>query len=146
MLTNFTQLWGHGIASSRLSVEELYQSNIIRYSSGSLYNGYVGILWDTGLIGIIVWAFWVKRHFNFLSKVKKQRNDSEWFAISLRVILIAFLIGMFSTDFYRNFRLVGYFSFLMGLLLKRTYQSSFNPETLSESLSNPKPRHHGQIL
>lgn len=139
MLTNFTQLWGHGIASSRLYVEQLYQSNIIRYRSGSLYNGYVGILWDTGLIGIIVWVFWIKKHFNLLSKVKKQGNDSEWFAISLRVIIIGFLVGMFSTDFYRNFRLVGYFSFLMGLLLKGTYQNCFNTETLSESLSNPKP-------
>lgn len=146
LLNNISQWWGHGISSSRLYIDELFERGIVRYRSGSLYNGYLAVFWDAGVIGIIVWAIWLKRYFNLLSEIKERMNDVDWLAVSLKGVLVGILIGLLSSEFLNNFRLMGYFSFLMGILLKRTYQSSFNPETSSESLSNPKPRHHGQIL
>lgn len=132
LLNNITEWWGHGISSQRFYVDELFESGIVRYKSKSLYNGYLGILWDAGLIGIIVWVFWLRKHFTLLSKIEKQTNGIEWLAVSLKVIVIGFLIGMFSTDFYRNFRLMGYFSFLTGLLVKSAYQNFFIAKTQSK--------------
>lgn len=123
MLTTFTQWWGHGISSQRYYVDALFEKGVIRYKSYSLYNGYVGLFWDTGVIGMIVWTFWVKRHFTLFSRIKKRVKDIDWLATSMKAVLIGFLIGMLSTDFYRNFRVMGYFSFLMGLLLKSAYQN-----------------------
>ena len=125
LFNNISQWWGHGISSSRLYVDELFESGIVRYKSGSLYNGYLAICWDAGLAGIIVWALWLKRHFTLLSKMKKKVRDLDWLTISLKGILVGFLIGLLSNEFFNNFRLMGYFSFLMALLLKSTYQNSF---------------------
>lgn len=132
IVNNFLQWWGHGISSSRLYVNELFEKGVIRSVSGSLYNGYLGILWDGGLIGIFIWALWVKRHLDILSNIKKRINTILWFTVSLKGILIGFLIAMLSAEFLHNFRLMGYFSFLMGMLLKYTYQKSVRNELEKE--------------
>lgn len=114
--------WGHGISSDRLYMDALAESGIIP-DLHTIHTGYLNLFWDGGLIGVFIWVLWIKRHFVILSIIKKKVAKIAWLSVSLKGILIGVLIAMISTGIVHNFRLMGYFSFLIGLLLKHVHQN-----------------------
>jgi hypothetical protein len=120
---HFIHWWGHGISSWRLYKDEFYSKGIISFVSGGLYSGYSTIFWDAGLIGMLIWIFWIKKHFTILKNIKNKVKEASWAAMSLKAVLICILVVMLSTSTpMHNFRLMGYLSFLFGLFLKYSYQ------------------------
>ena len=132
MQDHFTEWWGHGISSWRLYRDEFFIAGITGYRSGSLYSGYATIFWDAGIIGAIVWLFWVKWHFYILKLIRNER-EMYWMAMALKAILICFLVSMIATSTpVHNFRLMGYLSFLFGLLLKYSHQKNIERDQVTE--------------
>ena len=127
--------WGHGISSWRLYKDEFFRIGVIDYASGSLYNGYATVFWDAGIIGVIVWLIWLKGHFIVLQNIKNKKREVYWMAMGLKAIIICFLISMIATSIpLHNFRLMGYLSFLLGVLLKYVYQSRIESDELREAV------------
>ena len=121
---NISDWWGHGISSWRLYKDEFFNAGITGYRSGSLYSGYATLFWDAGIIGAFVWLFWIKRHFYILKLIRNER-EMYWMAMALKAMFIYFLVTMTATSIpVHNFRLMGYLSFLLGLLLKYSHQKN----------------------
>ena len=116
--------WGHGISSDRLYMDALAERGIIP-DIHTIHTGYLSLFWDGGFIGLFIWALWIKRHLVILSIIKKKATEIGWLAVSLKGILIGILIATISTAIVHNFRLIGYFSFLIGLLLKYVHQNYY---------------------
>ena len=131
LLDHVIDWWGHGIASWRLYKDEFYEAGIIHFVSGGLYSSFSALFWEAGIAGMVCWLIWFKKHFNVLKTIRNKKPDVKWMAHGLKVILVGFLLALFTpSPGVFNFRIIGYFSLLTGLILKNTYHHKLSTRDL----------------
>jgi len=122
---NESGLFGHGTGTESLGLPYVYHMDLYEDFDSSLYRvegGYASVLWEWGIVGLILWLLWTSAVVWGLARQSRLLKGTGWYAMGVcTTIYAAFLLFPWfymGLNFYQQYVAQAYLWFMIGIVYR----------------------------